>query len=67
MLLDDLRLTCQELIYLASGARLLAQQASADADRQGSVSIKAVFERSERVYKELAAKVDALPAAARQT
>jgi hypothetical protein len=33
--LDDLHLTSQELTYLATGARLLAAQARADAERQG--------------------------------
>jgi hypothetical protein len=63
--LDDLRLTSQELTYLASGARLLAQQARADAERQGSVSVREIFERAERVYVELADKCGRLAELAR--
>jgi hypothetical protein len=56
--LDDLRLTSQELIYLATGARLLAEQARTDGERQGSVSVREIFEGAERVYIELATKCD---------
>jgi hypothetical protein len=56
--LDDMRLTSQELMFLASGARLLAAQARADAERQGSVS--EIFEGAERVYIELAGKCERL-------
>jgi hypothetical protein len=58
--LDDLRLTSQELIYLATGARLLAAQARANAEQQGSTSVRSIFEQSERVYLELAAKCERL-------
>lgn len=63
--LDDLRFTAQELDYLAAGARLLAAQSRADAERQASVSIKEIFERAERVYTELAEKTERLAALAR--
>jgi hypothetical protein len=53
------------LTYLASGARLLAQHARADAERQGAVSIRDIFERSERVYLELAGKCERLAEMAR--
>jgi hypothetical protein len=55
-----LRLTSQELTYLAQGARLLALKARADADKQAALSIREIFERSERAYTELAAKVERL-------
>jgi hypothetical protein len=63
--LDDLRLTSQELVYLATGARLLAQQAREDADRQGSVSVREIFVGAERVYIELAGKCERLAELAR--
>jgi hypothetical protein len=65
MRLDDLRLTTQELAYLATGARLLATQARADAERKGSVSVRDVFEGAERVYVELATKCERLAELAR--
>jgi hypothetical protein len=58
--LDDQRLTSQELIYLATGARLLAAQARADAQRQESTSARTIFENGECVYLELAAKCERL-------
>jgi hypothetical protein len=58
--LDDLRLTSQELVYLATGARLLAEQARADAERQGSISVRDIFVGAERVYIELADKCERL-------
>jgi hypothetical protein len=48
--LDDLRLTSQELTYLATGARLLAEQALADAEHQDSVSVRGIFAGAGRVY-----------------
>jgi hypothetical protein len=53
---DDLHLTSQELTYLATSARLLAEQAQTDAERQGSVSVRGIFQGAERVYLELAEK-----------
>jgi hypothetical protein len=44
---------------------LLATQARADADRQGSVSVRGIFEGAERVYIDLAAKCDRLAELAR--
>jgi hypothetical protein len=64
--LDDLRLTSQELTYLATGARLLAEQARTDGARQGSVSVREIFEGAERVYIDLAAKVERLADLARK-
>jgi hypothetical protein len=58
--LDDLRFTSQELIYLATGARLLAAQARSDAEQQQSTSVRCIFENAERVYLELAAKCERL-------
>jgi hypothetical protein len=63
--LDDLRLTSQELVCLATGARLLAEQARTDGERQGSVSVRGIFEGAERVYIELATKCDRLAKLAR--
>jgi hypothetical protein len=63
--LDDLRITSQELTYLAQGARLLALKAHADAEKQQALSIREIFERSERTYIELAAKVERLAELAR--
>jgi hypothetical protein len=37
-----------ELAYLATGARLLAEQALTDGERQGSVSVRGIFEQAER-------------------
>jgi len=58
--LDDLRLSSQELIYLATGARLLAAQARSNAQQQQSTSVRSIFENAERVYLELAAKCERL-------
>lgn len=58
--LDDLRFTAQELIYLATGARLLAAQARSDAQQQSSTSVRSIFENAEQVYLELAAKCERL-------
>lgn len=58
--LDDLRFTSQELIYLATGARLLAAQARSDAQQQPSTSVRGIFEAAERVYVDLAAKCERL-------
>jgi hypothetical protein len=58
--LDDLRLTSQELTYLAKGARLLALKAHADAEKQQALNIRTIFENSERTYTALAAKVERL-------
>jgi hypothetical protein len=63
--LDDLRLTSQELVYLATGARLLAEQARADGQKQGSVSVREIFEGAERVYIDLATKCERLAELAR--
>jgi hypothetical protein len=63
--LDDLRLTSQELIHLAAGARLLALQAHQNAERQESPALRKIFEQSERTYRELAAKCDRLTELAR--
>jgi hypothetical protein len=63
--LDDLRLTSQGLTYLATDARLLAEQARDDAGRQGSISVRDIFEGAERVYQELAAKCERLADLAR--
>jgi hypothetical protein len=38
--LDDLRLAPQGLTYLASVARVVGEQARADAERQGNVSVR---------------------------
>jgi hypothetical protein len=46
---DDLRLTSQELAYLATGARRLAEQARTDGQCQDSVSVREIFEGAERV------------------
>jgi hypothetical protein len=66
MRLDDLSLTTQELVYLAAGARLLTTQARADAEHQGSVSVRGIFEGTERVYLELAEKCTRLADLARE-
>jgi hypothetical protein len=66
MRLDDLRLTSQELTYLAQGARLLALKARADAEKQQALSIREIFERSERTFTEPAAKVERLAELARR-
>jgi hypothetical protein len=63
--LDDPRLTSQELVYLATGARLLAEQARADGERRGSVSVREIFEGAERFYIELATKCERLAELAR--
>jgi hypothetical protein len=63
--LDDLRLTSQELTYLAQGARLLAVKARADAENHRNPAIREIFENSERTYTELAQKVDRLAELAR--
>jgi hypothetical protein len=65
--LDDLRLTSQELTYLAQGARLLALKAHADAEKQQALSIRTIFENSEQTYTELAAKVERLAELARES
>jgi hypothetical protein len=52
-LLDDGRLTSQEL---AAGARLLAVHLRQNAERQESPALREIFEQSERIYRELAAK-----------
>jgi hypothetical protein len=65
MRLEDLRLTSQELAYLAQGARLLDLNARADAEKQQALSIRTIFENSERTYTELAAKVERLADLAR--
>lgn len=59
------RLTSQELIYLASGARLLARRAREDAEQQESPSLRQTFENAERVYVDLAAKCERLAGASR--
>jgi hypothetical protein len=59
------RLTSQELIYLASGARLLARQAKESAAHQESPSVRETFENAERVYLDLAAKCERLAGASR--
>jgi hypothetical protein len=59
-------LTSQELVYLATGARLLADQARADAERQGSVSVRGIFEQAVPVYLALAAKCERLAELARE-
>ena len=59
------RLTPQELIYLASGARLLARQAKEGADQQESPSVRQTFESAERVYLDLAAKCERLAGTSR--
>lgn len=58
--LDDLRLSSQELLYLATGARLLAAQARSNAEQQQSTSVRSIFENAERVYSDLAAKCEQL-------
>jgi hypothetical protein len=63
--LDDLRLTSQELTYLAQGARLLALKARADAERHRNPAMREIFENSERTYAELAEKVERLAELAR--
>jgi hypothetical protein len=65
MFLSDLVLTAPELTHLAAGARLLAAQDRSDTDCQASVSVRGIFERSERVYLDLAAKCEALAELAR--
>jgi hypothetical protein len=55
---DDLRLSSQELVYLATGARLLAAQARADAERQESTPVRSIFQNAEHVYLELAVKCE---------
>jgi hypothetical protein len=55
--LDDLRLTAQEPIYLAAGARMLALQARKDCDGQTNPAMQEIFASAERTYLELAAKV----------
>jgi len=59
------RLTPQELIYLACGARLLARQAKESAGQQESPSVRQTFEDAERVYLDLAAKCERLAGASR--
>jgi hypothetical protein len=63
--LDDLRLTSQQLTYLAQGARVLALKARADAEKQRNPAMREIFENSERTYMELTAKVERLAAIAR--
>jgi hypothetical protein len=63
--LDDLRLTSQELTYLAQGARVLALKARADAEKQRNPAMHEIFENSERTYTGLAAKVERLAELAR--
>jgi hypothetical protein len=63
--LDDLRLTSQELTYLAEGARLLALKSHADAEKQGNPAMREIFENAERTYTGLAAKVERLAELAR--
>jgi hypothetical protein len=58
--LDDLRLTSQELTYLAQGARVLALKARADAEQQRNPAMREIFENSERTYLALANKVTRL-------
>jgi hypothetical protein len=53
-------------VYLATGARLLAEQARADAERQDSVTPRGIFEGAERVYTELAEKCQRLGDLARE-
>jgi hypothetical protein len=65
--LDDLRLTSQELTYLAQGARLLALKSRADAEKQGNPAMREIFENSERTYTELAGKVERLADLARNS
>jgi hypothetical protein len=52
--------TREELGDLAAGARALAHVASEDAKRTGNPEIRASFERTERSYRELAAKCERL-------
>jgi hypothetical protein len=57
------RLTSQELIYLASGARLLTRGARESADQQESPSVRQTFENAGRVYLDLADKCERLAGA----
>jgi hypothetical protein len=59
------RLTAQELIYLASGARLLARGARESAEQQESPSVRQTFENAKRVYLDLVAKCERLAGASR--
>lgn len=59
-------LTAQELIYLARGARMLADQARKDAERtKDSVQTFRVFEESAKEYDALATKCERLAKSAR--
>jgi hypothetical protein len=62
--LDDLRLTSQELTYLAQGA---SRSTRADAEKLRNPAMREIFENSERTYTQLAGKVERLADMARDT